>query len=95
MPHHGSHHRELVGSSSEPGSADEGQDRSITGDRLAFTEFIQDECNADNLVSEIRQLIEDNKSRSAMLAEYAAIRELLGGAGASHAVARAMIEELH
>lgn len=38
MPHHGSHHRELVGSSSEPGSADEGQDRGITGDRLAFTE---------------------------------------------------------
>ena len=64
-------------------------------DRLAFKEFIQDECNADNLVSEIRQLIEDNESRSAMLAEYAAIRELLGGAGASHAVARAMIEELH
>ena len=63
-------------------------------DRLAFKEFIQDECNADNLVAEIRNLIEDNESRSGMLAEYAAIREMLGGAGASHAVARAMIDEL-
>ena len=63
-------------------------------DRLAFKEFIQDDCNAGNLVTEIRDLIENNERRSAMLAEYADIRTLLGGSGASHAVARAMIEEL-
>lgn len=64
-------------------------------DRLAFKEFIQDDCNADAIVTEIRDLIENQDRRSAMLAEYADIRTLLGGTGASAAVAKAMIEELH
>ena len=64
-------------------------------DRLAFKEFIQNDCNADALVTEIRDLIENQDRRSAMLAEYADIRSLLGGTGASAAVAKAMIEELH
>ena len=63
-------------------------------DRLAFKEFIQDDCNADALVAEIRDLIENSVRREKMLAEYADIRSLLGGSGASHAVARAMIETL-
>ena len=63
-------------------------------DRLAFKEFIQHDCNADALVSEIRELIENQERRDAMLAEYAEIRALLGGTGASAAVAKAMIEEL-
>ena len=63
-------------------------------DRLAFKEFIQHDCNADKLVSEIRELIENQERRQAMLAEYAQIRALLGGTGASAAVAKAMIEEL-
>ena len=64
-------------------------------DRLAFKEYIQNDCNADALVTEIRDLIENQDRRSAMLAEYAEIRSLLGGAGASAAVAKAMIEELN
>ena len=63
-------------------------------DRLAFKEYIQNDCNADALVTEIRDLIENQERRSAMLAEYAEIRSLLGGTGASAAVAKAMIEEL-
>ena len=63
-------------------------------DRLAFKEFIQDDCNADALVAEIRELIENEERRSAMLSEYAEIRSLLGGTGASSEVARAMIKEL-
>ena len=63
-------------------------------DRLAFKEFIQDDCNADALVAEIRELIENKERRSAMLSEYAEIRSLLGGTGASSEVARAMIKEL-
>ena len=63
-------------------------------DRLAFKEYIQNDCNADALVTEIRDLIENQDRRSAMLEEYAEIRSLLGGAGASAAVAKAMIEEL-
>ena len=63
-------------------------------DRLAFKEFIQDDCNADALVAEIRDLIENSVRREKMLSEYAEIRSLLGKSGASHAVARAMIETL-
>ena len=63
-------------------------------DRLAFKEYIQHDCNADALVTEIRELIENQERRNAMLAEYAEIRALLGGTGASAAVAKAMIEEL-
>ena len=63
-------------------------------DRLAFKEFIQHECNPDALMAEIRELIENPERRSSMLAEYAEIRNLLGGSGASAAVARSMIAEL-
>ena len=63
-------------------------------DRLAFKEFIQNDCNSDALVTEIRDLIENKERRSAMLSEYAEIRSLLGNSGASSAVAKAMIEEL-
>ena len=63
-------------------------------DRLAFKEYIQDDCNADALLKEIRELIENPDRRSKMLADYEDIRNLLGGAGASSAVAKAMIEEL-
>ena len=62
--------------------------------KLAFKEFIQDDCNPDALVKEIRALIEDTDYRDRMLSDYADIRETLGGSGASAAVAKAMIEEL-
>jgi lipid-A-disaccharide synthase len=64
-------------------------------DRLAFKEYIQNDCNPDALVTEIRDLIENKERRSAMLSEYSDIRSLLGGTGASAAVAKAMIEELN
>ena len=64
-------------------------------DRLAFKEFIQHDCNSDALVAEIRDLIENQERRNRMLAEYAEIRNLLGGSGASAAVAKSMIEELN
>ena len=63
-------------------------------DRLAFKEFIQHDCNPDALVTEVRELIENSDRRNAMLAEYTEIRNLLGGTGASAAVAQSMIEEL-
>ena len=63
-------------------------------DRLAFKEFLQDDCNPDALVTEIRDLIENQERRMAMISEYAEIRSLLGGTGASSAVAEAMIAEL-
>ena len=62
--------------------------------RLGFKEFIQNDCNADALVIEIRDLIENPERRARMHEDYADIRNALGGSGASAAVARAMIEEL-
>jgi lipid-A-disaccharide synthase len=63
-------------------------------DKLAFREFIQDDCNSDALVKEIRALIEDTDYRNKMLNDYTLIRDSLGGSGASAAVAKAMISEL-
>jgi len=63
-------------------------------DRLAFKEFIQDECNPDMILNEVRSLLEDEQYRNKMLSDYADIRNALGGSGASAAVAKAMIEEL-
>ena len=62
--------------------------------RLAFKEFIQSDCNAEALVTELRDLIENKERRDAMLSDYADIRNALGGSGASEAVAKAMITEL-
>ena len=62
--------------------------------RLAFKEFIQSDCNAEALVTELRDLIENKERRDAMLSDYADIRNALGGSGASAAVAKAMINEL-
>ena len=63
-------------------------------DRLGFKEFIQEECNPDALVEEIRELIENQDRRKKMFRDYSEIRDALGGSGASSAVAKAMIEEL-
>ncbi|MBR2063816.1 MAG: lipid-A-disaccharide synthase [Bacteroidales bacterium] len=63
-------------------------------DRLAFKEFIQEECNPDMIIKEVRSLLENEQYRKKMLSDYADIRNALGGSGASAAVAKAMIEEL-
>lgn len=63
-------------------------------DKLAFKEFIQDDCNAEALVTEVRDLIENEDRRERMFDSYADIRAELGTSGASAAVARAMLNEL-
>lgn len=63
-------------------------------DRAAFRELIQYDYTAAEAGAEIRRLIEDLPYRRKMLSDYAEIRALLGGSGASRAVAKAMIEEL-
>ena len=62
--------------------------------RGAFRELIQEEFTAENVVSEVRRLTGDPAYRARMMSDYADIRSALGGAGASRAVARAMIKEL-
>lgn len=63
-------------------------------DRLAFREFIQNEVSAPALLQEVSRLVFDEACRQAMQADYAQIRQLLGGTGASAAVARAIIRSL-
>ena len=48
----------------------------------------------DNLVNEVRRLIEDEEYRQRMLEDYEEIRSDLGGSGASASVAKAMISVL-
>ena len=63
-------------------------------DRICFRELLQYYFTPDNVLNEVRRMIEDEEYRSAMLSGYQGIRDALGGEGASAAVARAMIEEL-
>ena len=63
-------------------------------DRPAVKEFLQEPFTAANLVAELRRILEDPPYCERMLADYAEVREKLGGSGASSAVARSMIDEL-
>jgi lipid-A-disaccharide synthase len=63
-------------------------------DRAAFHELLQEDFTPDHLVAEVRRLVEDDAWRTRMLADYGEVRSLLGGTGASEAVAGAMIEQL-
>ena len=63
-------------------------------DRPAFKELLQNYLTGENLVVEVQRLLEDENYRARMAADYAEVREKLGGTGASDAVAEAMIAEL-
>lgn len=62
--------------------------------RNAFRELLQYYFTPDNVVAEIRRILEDNAYRERMLSDYNEIRDLLGGSGASAAMAKAMIDAL-
>lgn len=63
-------------------------------DRMCFRELLQYYFTPENVMQEVRRMIEDNEYRDTMLSGYREIREALGGSGASAAVAKAMIGEL-
>ncbi len=63
-------------------------------DRLAFREFLQENFTVDHLEAEMQRLLPDGPYRDKMLQDYQEIRRLLGGTGASEAVAKAMIDGL-
>ena len=63
-------------------------------DRPAFKEFIQHALTSQALMEEMGRIMEDKAYRERMLQDYADVRAQLGGAGASAAVARAMVEAL-
>ena len=63
-------------------------------DKPAFKEYLQEYFTADNLLREVRRILEDGLYRKGMEADYEAVREKLGGTGASRAVAVSMIREI-
>ena len=62
--------------------------------RSAFKELVQDEFTAEAVAEELGRLLDDRDYRDSMMADYASVREMLGGGGVSRAIARSMIEEL-
>ncbi len=62
--------------------------------RRVFKELLQWFFTADNLTAEVIRLTSDTDYIEAMKAGYSEIRSLLGGGGASSAVASAIIKEL-
>ena len=63
-------------------------------DRYSFKELLQERFTVPRLMAELERLTADEDYRARMQADYGEIRTLLGGSGASEAVARAMIESL-
>ncbi len=59
-----------------------------------FKELIQHECTPTLIMKELDRLLNDRPYRQKMMDDYADVRTVLGGKGASAKVAEAMIEEL-
>lgn len=63
-------------------------------DREVVKELIQDDLNNDNLVRELKNLLENAANRNRVLADYEELRHKLGDAGASANTARLMLKTL-
>ena len=63
-------------------------------DKEVFKELIQEDFTSDNVAAEIRAVSAPGERRSQMLADYAAIRQALGGSGASTAIAESIYNSL-
>ena len=59
-----------------------------------FKELIQHECTPQLIMQELDRLLNDQHYREKMMKDYADVRTVLGGKGASAKVAKAMIEEI-
>lgn len=62
--------------------------------REIVKELIGEQMNVDRLEAELRQIVEGGANRSQMLADYAEMRERLGGSGASQRAARQIVAHL-
>ena len=60
-------------------------------DKQVFTELIQDDFTPENVIAELKSLAPGSERAARMQDDYAAIREALGGGGASRAVAKSII----
>ena len=62
--------------------------------RGAVKELLQEHLTGENLLGEVRRILEDREYRETMERDYSTVRELLGGSGASGRIAKSMMEEL-
>ncbi len=63
-------------------------------DKWIFKELLQNDCTAENIASQMDCLLEQGPQRSAMLADYARLRDALGSGGAADRFAARMLQEL-
>lgn len=63
-------------------------------DKHIFKELIQHDCTPEKICEELKRLMNDTGYREAMQTDYAKVREILGGGGASVRVAQRMVDEL-
>ena len=63
-------------------------------DKKIFKELLQHDCTPNKLSAELDMLLNDKEYINKMKADYALVREALGGKGASKKVADAMVQEL-
>ena len=66
----------------------------LLADKQVVPEFIQHEARADAIVEALQSLMEDASMRDKMISEFDAIVGKLGGSGASHRAAEAILEEV-
>jgi lipid-A-disaccharide synthase len=66
----------------------------LLADKQVVPEFIQHEARADAIVEVLQSLMEDASVRDKMISEFDAIVGKLGGSGASHRAAEAILEEV-
>ena len=60
-----------------------------------FKELIQHDCTPEIISKELKEILYNVEYRNRMKEDYQKVREILGGGGASDAIAKAMIEEIH
>jgi lipid-A-disaccharide synthase len=63
-------------------------------DKEVVKELIQHDCNPNFILSELKLLLIGGKNREIMLENYAEMREVLGGEGASKKVALSMLKTI-
>ena len=61
-------------------------------DKTVVTELIQEDFNAARLEKEFRLIADDAATRERIAAQYATLRSLLGGSGASGRTAQAILD---
>src|SRR5437763_1966209 len=66
----------------------------LLADKQVVPEFIQHEARADAIVEALQSLMEDASVRDKMISEFDVIVGKLGGSGASHRAAEAILEEV-